>query len=426
LVLKVARQAAPDPTGWRERALALAVWTNKSDLAELIASAPVTENSVPLLLALGEKYSRQGGNPTDLFAKCQKVRPNDFWTNSWLGTALRGQKNPTESIRYFQAAVAIRPDSSIAYNNLGLALTDLRRFEDAIETFQAALNVDPAAGPAMVNLSMLLSHGGRHAEAIPKLRNSMAIEPDSPLLYGCLGYSLNAIGQREEAWENFRRASELSPTIFVKWHQVRVQLLQQQRGDDARKLWRTALAADPPGHDVWDGYAEFSLFVGREDEYRWARRQLLRRFGGTSDPHVAERTARACLLLPGAEAEFRQASVLIGRALAADRSKLEFWLAPAFFRFAQGLLAYRQGRFDETSAIMKGDAAAVLGPAPGLVLAMAQCRLGQKAEAQKTLDKALKAFDWQPARADSREAWMYHILRREAEGLIKPDPRGVR
>jgi serine/threonine-protein kinase len=112
--------------------------------------------------------------------------------------------------------------------------------------------------------------------------------------------------------------------------------------------------------------------------------------------------------------------VLVGRALAADRSKLEFWLAPAFFSFAKGLLAYRQGRFDEASAVMKGDAASVLGPAPGLILAMAQFQLGQKGEAKKTLEKALQAFDWQPAKADSREPWMYHILRREAEGLIKP------
>jgi serine/threonine-protein kinase len=146
----------------------------------------------------------------------------------------------------------------------------------------------------------------------------------------------------------------------------------------------------------------------------------LKRFGGTGDPHVAERTGRACLLLPATEEELRTASALIERALAADRSKLEFSWAPSFFRFAEGLLAYRQGRFDESSAIMKGGASAVLGPAPGLVLAMNQFRLGRKEEARTTLEKALKAFDWKPAKADSREAWICHILRREADGLIKP------
>jgi tetratricopeptide (TPR) repeat protein len=190
--------------------------------------------------------------------------------------------------------------------------------------------------------------------------------------------------------------------------------------EEVRKLWRISLEAGKQRHEAWDGYAELSLFLKNEDEYRWARRELLYRFGGTTDPHIAERTGRACLFLLGTDEELRQASLLIDRALAADRSKLAFPLAPSFFRFAQGLLLYRQGRFDESSAIMKGDAASILGPAPGLVLAMDQFKLGQKDEAQRTLEKALKAFDWQPAKADNREAWMYHILRREAERLIKP------
>ena len=117
--------------------------------------------------------------------------------------------------------------------------------------------------------------------------------------------------------------------------------------------------------------------------------------------------------------------MLIGTAVAADRAQLESWV-PRFFSFAQGLLAYRQGRFEESSTIMKGDASVVLGPAPGLVLAMDQFQLGQKDEARATLENAIKAFDWHPARADSREAWIYHILRREADGLIKPRIRGVR
>jgi eukaryotic-like serine/threonine-protein kinase len=288
-----------------------------------------------------------------------------------------------------------------------------------VEMFRAALNADPAVHVIRINLSMALVRCGRHAEAIPILRKCIELEPDDAALYGLLGYSLNAVGNKDEAWEEFQHAVKVDPAIFANWQNVRVQLLQQGRGDEARTLWRAALAAVPPKHALWDGYAEFCLYLGREDEYRWARRELLARFGETLDPHVAERTGRACLLLPATEDELRKASALIDRALAADRSKLEFSLAPYFFRFAQGLLAYRQRRFAESSAIMKGDAASVLGPAPGLVLAMDQFQLGKHDDARKTLQIALKAFDWQPAKADSREAWMYHILRREAEGLIK-------
>jgi serine/threonine-protein kinase len=100
-LLRVARLAAPDPTDWRERALTLDVWTRQSNLANLLASAIVTEKSVPLLLSLAARYERQGEIPLDLLTKCQKVRPDDFWANLSLGLALKAKKNPAESACFF-------------------------------------------------------------------------------------------------------------------------------------------------------------------------------------------------------------------------------------------------------------------------------------------------------------------------------------
>jgi len=306
-------------------------------------------------------------------------------------------------------------------NHLGHALFDLGRYDDAIDTFQAGMKVDPQSTASLAGLSMLLSWRGRHAEAIPKLQTSIAHRPDNGKLYLYLGYSLIATGRKEEGRKNLKRGVEVDPLFFADWAPFRT-LLQRQgvSAEEVRMLWRTSLAANPPKHDAWDGYAELSLFLGREDEYRWARQELLKRFAATSDPLIAERTGRACLFLPGTDEEVRKASALIGKAMAADRSKLGAWV-PFYFSFAHGLLAYRQGRFNEASAMMKGGASWILGPAPGLVLAMAQFRLGQKDEARKTLEKALKSFDWQPSQADYRDAWMCHILRREAEGLIRAE-----
>jgi serine/threonine-protein kinase len=52
---------------------------------------------------------------------------------------------------------------------------------------------------------------------------------------------------------------------------------------------------------------------------------------------------------------------------------------------------------------------------------MAQHRRGQKEEARKTLSAAVLAFDWGAAQADSRDVWICHVLRREAEALILPN-----
>ncbi len=135
---------------------------------------------------------------------------------------------------------------------------------------------------------------------------------------------------------------------------------------------------------------------------------------------MAERVGRACLLLPAADEELRQASELIDRAVAADRSTYAPWAYP-FFLFAKGLAEYRRSRFDSAIGILRGPAAHVMGPAPHLVLAMAQHRRGDRDQALRTLALAVSDFDWRATSAEVCEKWIYHILRREAERLIQPN-----
>src|SRR5262249_29875253 len=195
-------------------------------------------------------------------------------------------------------------------------------------------------------------------------------------------------------------------------------LVQLGRGEEARAVWQTALEADPPEHDAWFGYAEFCLFLGREDEYRRGRQALLGKFGAATDPLVAARTARACLLLPAAEDELLQATALAERAAAIEPAKYP-GIYPSFL-FIRGLAEYRQGRLDRAIATMRGDASGMLGPAPRLVLAMALHRSGQVGEARKLLAAAVLDSDWR-AQVGNPQDWISHVLRREAESLIVPN-----
>ena len=90
----------------------------------------------------------------------------------------------------------------------------------------------------------------------------------------------------------------------------------QDKLEALRAAWEKLLERDPPDHGSWSGYAELCLFLGREEDYRRARRALLQKFGATTNPFEAERTARACLLLPGTDDELRQAVALAERAVA--------------------------------------------------------------------------------------------------------------
>jgi serine/threonine-protein kinase len=197
-------------------------------------------------------------------------------------------------------------------------------------------------------------------------------------------------------------------------------LMRLGRLREAEVAWKSILKADPLDHAVWHGYAELCLFLGEEDEYRRARRDLLERFGATTDPFVAERTGRACLLLPATGDELQKAVALAERAVA--RTSGEQGVRP-YFEFVRGLAEYRKGQFDHAIAAMRGGAATVPGldPAPVLVMAMALNQKGQSDEARRTLASAVLAYDWSAKQVRDTHGCILHLLRREAERKILPN-----
>jgi tetratricopeptide (TPR) repeat protein len=223
---------------------------------------------------------------------------------------------------------------------------------------------------------------------------------------------LKRIGRQE-------RAVALDPK---KAHSVKESLnllMREGRLNDARVAWQAALETNPLDHNDWHGYAELCLFLGHEDEYRSARQVLLARFGTTTNPYFAMRTARTCLLLSASEDELRQAMALAGRAAAADLSD-STWAHP-YISIAQGLAEYRQGRLDRAISALREDAPGALGANRQLVLAMALHRSGQVAGARKTLAAAVLTYDWRSRQALDQDGWACHVLRREAEGVILPN-----
>jgi serine/threonine-protein kinase len=418
-LLNVARRADRDATGWRGRARDPDVRKHDGALARLIETAPVTDRNGSLLLAVGLLLRADSPEQERFLKRIQKAHPGDVWVNLKLGNVVFNMGKHKEAAGYFQAALALRPGAAIIHCSLGVALLATGRSEEALEHLRQAVDLDRPTSPFRSTLGLALSGLGRHDEAIKQLRMALRCQPNTSQLHKALGFSLEARGRHVEALAARRRAVELDPKDTDNQKELRAILMRQGRLDEARVAWQTALKANPPEHAAWYGYAEFCLFLGHQDDYRQARQALLARFAATVDPYIAERTARACLLLPTSGAELRQAVALGERAAAADRSK--YRPSYPYFLFVQGLAEYRQGQFDRAIATMRGAASRVLGPAPRLVLAMALHRNGQAAQARKTLAAAVLAYDWRANQVRDQDGWIYHVLRREAERMMLPN-----
>jgi serine/threonine-protein kinase len=417
-LLTIAREADPDPLGWADRIRDSARWSDLAALSELAETVPVRGQSISLLLMLGGRIRAAGGNPQAFLKRVQTDHPADFWANMGLGDALF-RDAPVEAAGYYRAALASRPEAAVAYSALGDSLRIQKRLDEAIRYYRQALAIDPNYARAHTNLGNSLRDAGRMDEAIACYRKALEIDGNYGWAYYDLANALTNAGRWDEAIEYYRRFHAVGPTIPHVENILRSDPIRRGRGEEVRREWKKRLDLGPPDHDAWYGYAELCLFLGHEDEYRVARRDLLRRFGNTSNAYVAEQTARAALLTPPSEEELRTAVILAGRAVA-EKSTVPEWVHPYFF-FALGLAEYRQGHFDRAISVMNAEAATVLGPCPRLVIAMARYRRGDTQEARTTLAAAISSVDWSLGRVWSHDHWLWHVLRREAEALIFPN-----
>jgi serine/threonine-protein kinase len=415
-LLEVVKRADPDPEGWRERVPA--AWEDSGALAELARAVPVERLPASMLLALGQRLRAFRRDAAPFLRRVQRAHPGDFWPNLILGDALL-QGNSQEAAGYYRAALASRPTAAVGYCVVGDALRYQNDLEAATDYYHKALQIDPNYARIHNNLGLVLQAQGRLDEAIGHYQKAAQLDPDYAWAHLDLGNLLRIKGRLDEAYDHFQQVLRLDPTNREVQAPLRIVLFRQGRGQEALAAWRKAIDADPSQQDAWAGYAEFCLFLGRQEEYQRARRDLLDRFGACTDPYLAEPVSRACLLLPPSEDELRKATALADRAVAAKGST-PAWIY-RYFLFAKGLAEYRRGRLDSAISLMTGEASTVMGPCPRLIVAMAQYRQGQETLARKTLADAVVSFDWSAAEADGRDVWICHILRREAEAMILPN-----
>jgi serine/threonine-protein kinase len=180
----------------------------------------------------------------------QREYPADFWANLALGIVLV-EKNPGESIRYLQAALAIRPRTALVYDNLGLALLGVGRSDEAIERFQQALLIDPEFVNTHNNLGYALRAKGRLDEAIAHFRHALRNDPMLAAAHCNLGGALIEQGRYDEALEHVQEAVRIDPK-FPEAHAHLSAVLRARGGPQAVIAhYRQVLRADPelaPAH----------------------------------------------------------------------------------------------------------------------------------------------------------------------------------
>jgi len=264
----------------------------------------------------------------------------------------------------------------------------------AAEKDQARLRKDAEQraelGQKMTAAGLLLSHGDyRKAE---ELINQLPAVPVSVSFFSVLGSFHGRQGEWAAAASNLTKVVELGPPEHMGYHLLAPLLLQ----------------------------------VGDVPAYRRHCQRILSTFGRTTDPTIAERMAKDCLLLPPSAADLETIAKLADTALGAGPNHPKW----GYFQFVKGFAEFRQGHFTEASDWLQkvlalgGDARRNAEAA--FLLAMAEQKAGHPAEAQAALSKGVETVNTKlpkPGKSDLGDDWndwiIVHLLLREAKTLIE-------
>jgi serine/threonine-protein kinase len=242
-VLAVARRAGPGP--WRDRVLDPAAWRNGKALAELARAAPLAEQPVSLLLALGERLSATGEDGAGFLRRVREQHSEDFWANFTLALALHGEGrrpggDPEPALVYYQKALAIRPHAVAVLNDLGVALMDKGwmwdKAEDgrpgAVNVFYQVVKSDARFAPGFNNLGTALKGRGDWPIAALLYQDAVGIDPRLVPAHFTLGEVLAGSGNLNEAIDHYRQALAADPDFARAHYDLGVALLAKGRRDE--------------------------------------------------------------------------------------------------------------------------------------------------------------------------------------------------
>jgi tetratricopeptide (TPR) repeat protein len=239
----------PD-SGLLWKLLGLAEWLQGKD------ALPALQRACELLPEDAEGHSNLGNgfraagqfdNALASQRRALALRPDYAEAHNNVGSALLDLGRPDEAIASFRQAAALKPDFALAHCNLGNALMLQNRPDEAESLCRRALELNPRLTAAIVQIAEVQAARGRFDEAGESLRHAISIEPDMPEAWSALvrlrkmsvtdaawltqaqriaaqplaprrevhlryalGKYYDDVGDYAQAFENYRRANELS------------------------------------------------------------------------------------------------------------------------------------------------------------------------------------------------------------------------
>lgn len=161
--------------------------------------------------AVGALKAGQNDKARELFLKVIEIAPAfaDAYYN--LGVICDMQKNQSEALKYYAAALKYNPTHAQCLTNLGALHSNAGRYTVAIPFFIRAVESDPNLFQPRINLGITYRHMEQPDKALESLKGALSLEPENPYVLYLSGCAAQEAGFHTEAERHLKSALRIRP-----------------------------------------------------------------------------------------------------------------------------------------------------------------------------------------------------------------------
>ena len=400
----VAIACQADPDVWRNRCREALLRGDRQGLEQLADSVPIRQLPPATLWLLGSDLMELGARDkaVALLRKAQYEYPDDASINFTLGWFCWTKFQPPlydDALRFYSATLALWPRRGIQLH-MAQILMEKGAVEEAMAEFSKAIELNPHAWALWAHRGNAYKGLKQFDKALADHSKAIELGPKYAVVWNNRGETYVELRQWDKALADYSKAIEVDPKYAPSWSNRGRVYGDMKQWDKAIADYQRAAELRPEDPYHWYYLALAHLTAGDRDGYRRVCADILKRFGKTKDPYVADRVLAACLPRPDALADMATLLPLAE-------------LAPTKNARALGAALYRAGKYESAiEPLNQGMSRAW----DHLFLAMAHHHLGHTDKAREYLERAGRqlnpnAYVW-PEKVEAAQ------LYREAEALL--------
>jgi tetratricopeptide (TPR) repeat protein len=202
---------------------------------------------------------------TGLLQQALEANPDLIMAREELGDLYRKRQNYQQASSQYEVAVKLDAYNFKIHYDLGLSYQFLDRLEDAVKAYLRAIALEPRDLNSNMNLGLVYLALGRPADALAQMKTAVDIDPHSSAAQCNLGIAFEANGEWTKAESAYRRAMELDPDQPAAMLDLGVNLVHQNRGNEA-VIALTAAARKIDTAQVHKHLGDAYVLLHRDDE----------------------------------------------------------------------------------------------------------------------------------------------------------------